>query len=46
MLKLTRRVTLRQLEVFCVAARQKNFSSVAEAMSLTQPAISMQIRQL
>lgn len=46
MLKLTRRVTLRQLEVFCAAARQRNFSAVAETMSLTQPAISMQIRQL
>jgi len=45
-MKLTRRVTLRQLEVFCEAARQLNFSAVAETLSLTQPAISMQIHQL
>jgi len=45
-MKLTRRVTLRQLEVFCEAARQLNFSAVAQSLSLTQPAISMQIRQL
>ncbi len=45
-MKLTRRITLRQLEVFCEAARQLNFSDVAESLSLTQPAITMQIRQL
>jgi DNA-binding transcriptional LysR family regulator len=45
-MKLTRRITLRQLEVFCEAARQLNFSDVAETLSLTQPAITMQIRQL
>ncbi|MDN5862894.1 MAG: LysR family transcriptional regulator, partial [Salinisphaera sp.] len=45
-LQLTRRVTLRQLEVFVEAARQLNFSRVAEAMHLTQPAVSMQIRQV
>lgn len=45
-MKLTRRVTLRQLEIFCEAARQPSFSAVAENLSLTQPAISMQIRQL
>ncbi|MDB5969185.1 MAG: Transcriptional regulator, LysR family [Hydrocarboniphaga sp.] len=45
-MKLTRRITLRQLEVFCEAARQLSFSAVAETLSLSQPAISMQIRQL
>lgn len=45
-LQLTRRITLRQLEVFAEAARELNFSRVAETLHLTQPAISMQIRQL
>lgn len=43
---LIRRLTLRQLEVFCEAARQLNFANVARTMHLTQPAVSMQIRQL
>ena len=45
-LQFSRRVTLRQLEVFTEAARELNFSRVAEAMHLSQPAVSMQIRQL
>lgn len=45
-MKLARRVTLRQLEVFCEAARQLSFAAVAEALHLSQPAVSMQIRQL
>ncbi len=45
-MNLSRRVTLRQLEVFVEAARQLNFSRVAETLHLTQPAVSMQIRQL
>lgn len=44
--QLSRRLTLRQLEVFVEAARVLNFSEVAERLHLTQPAISMQIRQL
>jgi len=44
--QLSRRITLRQLEVFTEAARELNFSRVAETLHLTQPAISMQIRQL
>lgn len=44
--QLSRRITLRQLEVFAEAARELNFSRVAETLHLTQPAISMQIRQL
>jgi DNA-binding transcriptional LysR family regulator len=43
---LSRRVTIRQLEVFVEAARQLNFSRVSETLHLTQPAVSMQIRQL
>jgi len=45
-MSLSRRVTLRQLEVFVEAARQLNFARVSEALHLTQPAVSMQIRQL
>lgn len=44
--RLTRRVSLRQLEVFAAAARQPNFSHVAEALHLSQPAVSMQIRHV
>lgn len=43
---LSRRITLRQLEIFAAAARELNFARVAEALHLSQPAISMQIRQL
>lgn len=45
-MNLSRRVTIRQLEVFVEAARELNFSRVGEALHLTQPAVSMQIRQL
>lgn len=45
-MNLIRRVTFRQLEVFVEVARQLNLSRVAEALHLTQPAVSMQIRQL
>jgi len=45
-MNLSRRVTIRQLEVFVHAARELNFSRVGETMHLTQPAVSMQIRQL
>ena len=41
-----RRLSLRQLTVFLEAARTMNFARAAEALHLTQPAISMQIRQL
>lgn len=44
--KLLRHLTLRQLSVFLEAVRQMNFARVAETLHLTQPAISMQIRQL
>ena len=41
-----RHLTLRQLTVFLEAVRQMSFVRAAETLHLTQPAISMQIRQL
>ena len=41
-----RHLSLRQLTVFLEAARQMSFARAAENLHLTQPAISMQIRQL
>ena len=41
-----RHLTLRQLTVFLEATRQMSFARAAETLHLTQPAISMQIRQL
>ncbi|MCE5180893.1 MAG: LysR family transcriptional regulator [Betaproteobacteria bacterium] len=39
-------VTFRQLKVFEAVARQLSFSRAAEELHLTQPAVSMQIKQL
>jgi DNA-binding transcriptional LysR family regulator len=39
-------VTLRQLKVFEAVARHLNFTRAAEELHLTQPAVSMQIKQL
>jgi DNA-binding transcriptional LysR family regulator len=41
-----RHLSLRQLTVFLEATRQMSFARAAESLHLTQPAISMQIRQL
>lgn len=41
-----RHLSLRQLTVFLEAVRQMNFARAAESLHLTQPAVSMQIRQL
>lgn len=41
-----RSLTLRQLQVFVTVARHASFVRAAEALHLTQPAISMQIKQL
>lgn len=41
-----RTLTLRQLQIFAVASRHLSFARAAEELHLTQPAISMQIRQL
>ncbi len=39
-------VTLRQLRVFEQVARHRSMSRAAEALHLTQPAVSMQVKQL
>ena len=39
-------VTFRQLQVFEAVARHLSYTRAAEALHLTQPAVSMQIRQL
>jgi LysR family transcriptional regulator, low CO2-responsive transcriptional regulator len=43
---LVRGLTLRQLQIFEVAARNLSFARAAEQLHLTQPAISMQIKLL
>lgn len=40
------RMTLRQLQVFCAVCESRSYSRAAEEMALTQPAVSLQIRQL
>ncbi|MDD3352791.1 LysR family transcriptional regulator [Zoogloea sp.] len=41
-----RQITLRQLETFSTVARLGSFTRAAEALHLTQPAVSIQMRQL
>ena len=41
-----RNVTMRQLQIFASAARHLSFSRASEELHLTQPAVSIQIRQL
>ncbi len=41
-----RGLTLRQLEVFTAVARRLNLSRAAEDLHLSQPAVSMQVKQL
>jgi DNA-binding transcriptional LysR family regulator len=41
-----RRITFRQLETFAAVARLRNFTRAAEELHLTQPAVSIQVRQL
>ena len=41
-----RRITFRQLETFEAVARLRSFSKAAEALHLTQPAVSIQIRHI
>ena len=41
-----RHITLRQLKVFDAVARALSFSRAAEVLHLTQPAVSMQVREL
>jgi LysR family transcriptional regulator, putative pyruvate carboxylase regulator len=40
------RMTFRQLQVFRAVCAQRSYSRAAEEMALTQPAVSLQIRQL
>jgi DNA-binding transcriptional LysR family regulator len=39
-------ITLRQLKVFEAVARHLNYTRAAEELFLSQPAVSMQIKQL
>ncbi|MEE9598106.1 MAG: LysR family transcriptional regulator, partial [Acidiferrobacterales bacterium] len=39
-------VTLRQLKVFEAVARHLSFTRAAEELHLTQPAVSMQVKQM
>lgn len=39
-------LTLRQLQCFAAVARNRSFTRAAEELHLTQPAVSMQVRQL
>jgi DNA-binding transcriptional LysR family regulator len=41
-----RNVTMRQLQIFASAAQHLSFSRASEELHLTQPAISMQVKQL
>lgn len=41
-----KRLTLRQMQLFLAVCDHRSFSRAAEAMALTQPAISLQMRQL
>lgn len=44
--ELARRVTLRQLEIFSAVARTGGVTRASEALNLTQPTVSMQLRKL
>lgn len=41
-----RRITFRQLETFTTVAHMRSFSKAAAVLHLTQPAVSLQIRQI
>jgi DNA-binding transcriptional LysR family regulator len=45
-LKLLKNLTMRQLRIFLSAARHLSFTKAADELSLTAPAISMQIREM
>ncbi|SEJ38814.1 LysR substrate-binding domain-containing protein [Paraburkholderia diazotrophica] len=46
MLNLLRNLTLRQLQIFSAASQYESFARAADDLHLTQPAVSMQIKQL
>src|SRR5574343_136134 len=41
-----RRITFRQLETFAAVSRLNSFTKAADALHLTQPAVSIQIKQI
>jgi LysR family transcriptional regulator, low CO2-responsive transcriptional regulator len=41
-----RNITIRQLQIFCAVTRHLSFVRASEELHLTQPAVSMQIKQL
>ncbi|MBW7902372.1 MAG: LysR family transcriptional regulator [Rhodocyclaceae bacterium] len=45
-MNLVRNLTLRQLQIFVVAARHLSYARAAEELHLTPPAVSMQLKQL
>lgn len=45
-MNLIRSLTLRQLQIFVAAAKNLSFARTAEALHLTPPAVSMQLKQL
>jgi len=45
-MSLLRSLTLRQLQIFVTATQHASFARCAETLHLTQPAVSMQIKQL
>ncbi|MDP3537514.1 MAG: LysR substrate-binding domain-containing protein [Azonexus sp.] len=45
-MNLVRTLTLRQLQIFVVAARHLSYARAAEELHLTPPAVSMQLKQL
>jgi DNA-binding transcriptional LysR family regulator len=45
-MSLLRRVTFRQLQIFAAAAHHQSLARAAEELHLSQPAVSMQIKQL
>ena len=36
----------RQLQAFCTVVERRSFSQAAEALGVTQPAVSLQVRSL
>ena len=46
MRKSLKRLTLRQMQLFLAVCDHRSYSRAADAMALTQPAISLQMRQL